>query len=103
MHRLLLPPARRMEGRMRLPDVQDAAGRTTTSFLSSLMIADALRRVKTTAGQSRTAIGPLPELQSFVTEPSGGVNTQGAMIAGQMKMNARRLVAKTRGESAGIE
>ncbi|MGI8412655.1 MAG: hypothetical protein ACR2QA_09210 [Solirubrobacteraceae bacterium] len=102
MHRLLLPPARRLEGVIRMPELQDAHGRATTQFLSSLMPSDALRRVKTTAS-NRVCVGPLSTPQMFVTAPSGGVNTHGAMIAGAHKMNSRRLVSKTRGASAGIE
>lgn len=102
MHRLLLPPARRMDGVIRLPYVQDVPGRLTSQFQGSLMHFDALRRVKTTA-KNRIALSPLATPQQFVTQPSGGVNTPAAMTAGAHKMNARRVVAKTRGQSAGIE
>ncbi|HWD76929.1 MAG TPA: hypothetical protein VG371_17460 [Solirubrobacteraceae bacterium] len=87
---------------IRLPYIQDVPGRLATQFQTSLMHTDALRRVKTTA-KNRIATGPLSTPQMFVTEPSGGVNTPGSMAAGAQKMNARRLVAKTPGQSAGIE
>jgi hypothetical protein len=91
-----------MDGVIRLPYVQDVPGRLTTQFQTSLMHFDALRRVKTTA-KNRIATTPLATPQQFVTEPSGGVNTPASMTAGAHKMNARRAVAKTRGQSAGIE
>lgn len=101
MHRLLTPPSRRMEGVVRLPYIQDVPGRTTGQFQRSLMHFDALRRVKTTA-KNRIALGPLSTPQMFVTEPSGGTNTPPSMASGAHKMNARRLVAKTPGQSAGM-
>ncbi len=101
MHRLLLPPNRRMEGVIRLPYVQDAHGRTTTQFQQSLMHTDALRRVKTTAS-NRIAVGPLSTPQVFITEPSGGSNTPESMAVGTPKMNARRIVNKTSGRTAGM-
>lgn len=100
-HRLLVPPARRMSDTIRLPELQDVPGRLTTQFQSSLMVRDALRRVKTSP--TRICTAPLAELQRFVEQPSGGTNTPAAMAAGAHKMNSRRLVAKTRGQSAGIE
>lgn len=101
MHPLLLPPGRRMEGVIRLPRVQNAHGAFTQQFQASLMHSDALRLVKTTAS-NRIALGPLATPQQFITHPSGGVNTPGSMTHGAHKMNARRAVAKTRGQSAGI-
>lgn len=100
-HRLLVPPARRMSDVIRLPEIQDTQGRLTTQFLSSLMVTDALRRVKTSP--TRICTSPLANLQRFVEVASGGSNTPHAMAAGAHKMNSRRLVAKTRGQSAGIE
>lgn len=101
MHPMLLPPSRRMEGVLRLPTVQNAHGAATQQFQASLMHSDALRRVKTTA-KNRIVLGPLATPQRFVTAPSGGVNTPGSMASGSHKMNSRRLVAKTRGQSAGM-
>ncbi len=101
MHPLLLPPARRMEGVIRMPSPQNAGAAFTQQLLDSMMSRDALRKVKTTAS-NRIALGPLSSPQMFVTEPAGGTNTPESMAPGAHKMNARRLVSKTRGASAGI-
>lgn len=102
MHPLLqLPPSRRMEGVIRTPPIQDVDRRLALQLVSSMMIPDALRRAKTTA-KNRIAISPLASPQLFVSEPSGGTNTPGSMATGAHKMNSRRLVAKTRGQSAGV-
>ena len=95
------PPSTRLEGVIRLPYPQDAHGAVTRQFQASLMIADAIGRAGTTAS-NRKCTAPLESPQMFVTQPSGGVNTPGQMATGAPKVNARRAVSQTRGQSAGI-
>jgi len=100
-HPLLVPPARRLDGVIRLPQIQNTHGALTRQLQASLMERDSLRRVKTTA-RNRILQGPVSSPQLFVSQPSGGVNTPGSMAGGAVKMNARRLVSKTPGQSAGV-
>lgn len=95
------PPARALAGVMRLPYPQDAHGASVRQFRASMMIPDAIRRAGTTAS-NRTCTAPLQTPQMFVTEPSGGTNTPQQMITGAAKINAKRAVSQTRGQSAGI-
>ena len=99
-HRLLVPPVRRMEGRVRLPMIQDVGGSIARGFSASLMPRDSLRKVRTS--QTQIATGPLPGLQTFVMAGPGQPNTPESMSNGLRKANAARLVDKTRGQSAGI-
>ncbi len=95
-----LPPLpRRMVGTLRMPELQHAQAKTVQSFQGSLMVQDAIRRAGTTS--NRICRASLPSPQVFL-EPSGGTNTPGSMAAGGVKMNARRNVSKTRGQSAGV-
>jgi hypothetical protein len=97
-----MPPLRSvMTSTLRMPEVQRVDESITRNLQETLMDRDALRRVKTGARQTRVCVAPLAQLQKFVT-PQGGVNTAPSMAAGAHKMNSRRLVAKTRGQSAGI-
>lgn len=99
MHRLLMPPARQIMPTMRLPRVQEPNGVVARNLQDTLMDRDALRRLRTTGGGSRTLTGPMPiPLQTYVT-PDGGTNTTPSMAEGAVKMNARRLVNKTPGNA----
>lgn len=95
------PPANRMSGVIRLPPVQDVVGPVTRQLQASLMHFDALRRVKTTA-RNRICTAPLASPQMYIYQPSGGTNSPESMATGTPKMNARRLVNKTSGKSAGM-
>jgi hypothetical protein len=100
MHKLLLPPGRRIMGQtMRLPPVQEPNAVIARNLLETLMDSDALRRIKRSM-QSNKASGPLATMQRF-TRPDGGINQAPSMDAGAHKMNARRVVNKTPGKTAG--
>lgn len=98
-HRLLLPPVRRMEGRIRLPMIQDIGGAATRRWYSSLRPRDSLRTLRT---NTPTVKGPVASPQVFVIDAAGGTNSPENMSSGLMVGNAGRLVNKTRGQSAGI-
>jgi hypothetical protein len=97
-HRLLIPPNRRMEGKIHLPMVQDIGGANTRRWYGSLRGREDFRIVRTRPNVSRA---PLPALQVFVMSGPGQPNTPESMNSGLRKSNARRLVDKTRGQSAG--
>lgn len=100
MHRLLMSPVRQvMTSTFRLPPVHDPTRAIARNLHDTLMDRDALRRIKTTAGQSRKCYASLASPQRF-TRPDGGINQAASMDAGAVKMNARRLVNKTPGTSA---
>lgn len=99
-HRLLVPPVRRLEGRIRLPVLQDVGGAVTRRFGASLMPRDSLRLVRTS--KTQTAIGPLPSVQTFAMAGPGQPNTPENMSSGLRKANASRLVNTGRGQGAGI-
>jgi hypothetical protein len=86
-----------MTSTLRLPAVQDIDGAIAGNLQATLQDRDALRRIRTTAG-NRIAKGGLPSPQHF-TRPDGGVNQAPSMDAGAVKMNARRLVNKTPGNA----
>ncbi|MFL5910765.1 MAG: hypothetical protein ACJ768_09395 [Gaiellaceae bacterium] len=97
MHRLLLSPVRRvLDNTFRLPPVHDPTRAISENLHATLMDRDALRRVKTTAGQSRKLTATVHSPQVF-TRPDGGINQPASMAAGAHKMNARRLSTKTAG------
>lgn len=99
-HRLLVPPVRRMEGQARLPVIQDLEA-NTRAWHSTLRVRDSLRLARTSG--TMTALGPLPAVQRFAVDPAGGVNSPESMQPGLRIANARRLVDKTRGQSAGMQ
>jgi hypothetical protein len=101
MHLSQVPPGRPvLTSTLRLPAVQHPTSAIARNLQETLMDRDALRRIKTTA-RNRKLQGPVASPQRFI-EPVSGPNTPPAMIAGSHKMNARRVVNKTRGQSGGI-
>jgi hypothetical protein len=92
----MTPERRILRSTFRLPMMQDPTGVAADNLRATLMDRDALRRIKTTAGQSRKLTGTIHSPQRF-TSPATGVNTPEAMAAGSVKMNARRLSNKTPG------
>jgi hypothetical protein len=88
-HRLLTYPVNRMEGRVRLPMLQDIGGATGRRFMGSLMPRDSLRRINTSRSLISTA--PLAPLQKFVTAGPGNPNTPESMSSGLMIGNAARI------------
>src|SRR5438309_10789059 len=81
-HRLLVPPVRRLEGRIRLPLIQRPGEAIARNLTSTLMDRDsAMRTIKTTARQ-RKVTGYLPALQVFTHDQVGGVNSPPSMRPG---------------------
>lgn len=81
-HRLLVPPARRLEGRIRLPLIQHPTEQIAGNLITTLMDRDsAMRRIKTSSRQ-RKVTGPLPAVQVFTHEQAGGVNASPNMRPG---------------------
>jgi len=103
MQRLLVRPYRRLEGRIRLPEIQHIGRDVSRQMTASMMTRDSLRL----SGTSRAGIitGPLAPVQIFATQSDPGemfVNSEANMTSGLLIGNARRLVTKTRGQSAGV-
>jgi hypothetical protein len=92
------PTRRVLDNTFRLPPIQEPTAAIAANLRDTLMDRDALRRIKTTAS-NRKCRATLASPQRF-TRPDGGINQAPAMDAGAHKMNARRLVNKTRGASA---
>jgi hypothetical protein len=100
-HRLLVPPVRRLNGQIRLPEVQHITRSVARQLSASMMSKDALRR----AGTSRTGIAttPLAPVQVFTRIPGQmGPNSPANMAPGLRIANAPRLVNQTTGQSAGM-
>jgi hypothetical protein len=99
---LLLSPVRPVfTNTFRLPPVQDPTGAIARNLQATLMDVDALRRIKTTA-KNRKLSGGIPSPQAFTRAAGGSSNDPAAMASGSHKMNARRLINKTSGSSAGM-
>jgi hypothetical protein len=101
MHRnpLLQPGPGKFTGRIRLPMIQDIGGDATRVWFAGLRKRDDLRLVRT---NTPTATGPLPSMQTFLVDHAGGPNSPSSMAAGLKVGNARKLVDKSRGQSAGM-
>jgi hypothetical protein len=81
-HRLLVPPGRRLESRIRLPLIQHPSEAIAHNLITTLMDRDsAMRQIKSTAGQ-RKATGYLPPVQAFTHEEIGGANSSANMVPG---------------------
>lgn len=89
-----------MQGQARLPVIQDLEANTRAWF-ATMRVRDSLRLVRTSG--TMTALGPLPTVQRFAVNPAGGTNSSENMQPGLRIANARRLVDKTRGQSAGMQ
>lgn len=96
---LLEPGPGKWSGRLRLPPIQDIGGDATRVWFASLRKRDDLRKVRT---NTPVAKGPLPSMQIFAVDPAGGPNSPDSMSAGIPISNARKLVDKNRGQSAGM-
>lgn len=99
-HPLLQPGPGKFTGRIRLPMIQDIGGDNTRRWYASLRKRDDLRLVRTS--QTQIAKGPLPSMQIFAVDHAGGPNSPESMAPGLMVANARKLVDKSRGQSAGM-
>lgn len=96
---LLEPGPGKWTGRLRLPPVQDIGGDATRVWWAGMRKRDDLRLVRT---NTPVANGPLPSPQVFLVDDAGGPNSPESMTAGLMVGNARKLVDKSRGQSAGM-
>jgi hypothetical protein len=88
-----------MEGRVRLPVLQDIGGATGRRFTASLMPRDSLR--KTNTSRSLISTAPLAPLQRFVTAGPGNPNTPESMSSGLMISNASRINKTSRSTITG--
>ena len=97
---MLRPPARRVAPAAQLPQVQHVTRTIAADLQAQLLGEDAMRLAKTSAGQSRKLIGPLPSPQQFVELHT--TNNPNSLAEGIRKRNAKRQVNKTRGRGAGV-
>jgi hypothetical protein len=89
-----------MEGRARLPLIQDPGRAIGKQLRASMMTRDALRLLPTS--QTMKATGPLQAPQRFVLSGVGYPNSNESMAEGSRINDAPRLAASTRGASAGV-
>ena len=98
--RNMLRPARPILQPSRMPEIQHVAHALASELQASLMDAQPATRLAKTTSRNRKLSGPLASPQRFVMD--AGSNSHPAIAAGAHKVNARRLVNKTPGQTAGI-
>lgn len=100
LRRGVLFPGRRVLPAQRMPEIQHPARAIANELQSTLMDRAPSTRLAKTTARNRKLGGPVASPQKFVTD--AGSNTAPTMASGAHKMNARRLVNKTPGQTAGI-